>query len=124
MRDGTFKWSVNTGNVESTAALMGNNIVVTSTTGTIYVLNKYSGVEVWSYMPGYYLFNSPMTSPIVYGNEIIAGDNNGNMYGLDFTRKVGAPSVYLYYVAAIIAVIFAGLIALRVLMGRRRKKGE
>ena len=124
MRDGTLKWSVNTGNVESTAALMGDNIVVTSNTGTVYVLNKYSGKEVWSYMPGYYLFNSPLTSPIVYGDDILAGDNNGNMYAMDFSRKVGAPSMYLYYVAAIVIVIFAGLIALRVLMGRRRKKGE
>jgi outer membrane protein assembly factor BamB len=51
MRDGTLKWFVNTGNVESTAALMGDNIVVTSNTGTVYVLNKYSDKEVWSYMP-------------------------------------------------------------------------
>ena len=50
MRDGTLKWSVNTGNVESTAALMGENIVVTSNTGTVYVLNKYSGKEVELYV--------------------------------------------------------------------------
>jgi formylmethanofuran dehydrogenase subunit D len=30
---------------------MGDNIVVTSNTGTVYVLNKYSDKEVWSYMP-------------------------------------------------------------------------
>ena len=124
MRDGTLKWFVNTGNVESTAALMGDNIVVTSNTGTVYVLNKYSDKEVWSYMPWYYLFNSPLTSPIVYGDDILAGDNNGNMYAMDFSRKVGAPSMYLYYVAAIIIVIFAGLIALIMLIGRRRKKGK
>ncbi len=124
MRDGTLKWSVNTGKVESTAALMGDNIVVTSNSGTVYVLNKFSGKEEWSYMPGYYLFNSPLSSPIVYGDDILVGDNNGNMYSLDFSRKTGAPSMYLYYVAAIVIVIVGGLIALRVLMGRRKKKRE
>ena len=125
MSDGKLKWSVNTGNVESTPALMGDNIVVTSTSGTVYVLNKFSGKEVWSFMPGYYLFNSPLSSPVVYGDDILAGDDNGNMYSMDFSRKAGAPSMYLYYVAAIVIVIIGGLIAFRVLMGRRkRRKGN
>ena len=87
MRDGTLKWSVNTGDIESTPALMGDNIVVTSTSGTVYVLNKFSGKEEWSYMPGYYIFNSPLSSPIVYGDDILVGDNNGNMYSLDFSKN-------------------------------------
>jgi outer membrane protein assembly factor BamB len=124
MRDGTLKWSVNTGNVESTAALMGDNVVVTSTSGTVYVLNKFSGKEEWSYMPGYYIFNSPLSSPIVYGDDILAGDNNGNMYSLDFSRKTGPVSNYLYYVAAIVIVIIGGLIGVRALRNRRKKKGN
>jgi outer membrane protein assembly factor BamB len=122
MRDGTLKWSVKTGNVESTAALMGDNIVVTSQSGTVYVLNKFSGKEQWSYMPGYYIFNSPLTSPIVYGDDIFAGDKNGNMYSMDFSRKVGAPSIYLYYLAAIAIIIIGGLLTLRVLRNRRKRK--
>ena len=121
MRDGTLKWSVNTGNVESTAALMGDNIVIASNTGTVYVLNKFSGKEEWSYMPGYYIFNSPLSSPIVYGDEILVGDNNGNLFSLDFSRKSGPISSYLYYVAAIVVVIIVGLIGIRMFRNRRRK---
>jgi outer membrane protein assembly factor BamB len=124
MRDGTLKWTFNTGNVKSTPALMGDNIVVTSDSGTVYVLNKFSGKEDWSYMPGYYLFNSPLSSPIVYGDDILVGDNNGNMYSLDFSKKAGPTSVYVYYVAAIAIIIIGGLILLRVLRRRRRKGDE
>ena len=101
---------------------MGDNIVVTSDSGTIYVLNKFSGKEEWSYMPGYYLFNSPLSSPIVYGDDIFVGDNNGNMYALDFSRKTGPVSNYLYYMVAIVVVIIGGLLAVRVLRNRRKGK--
>ena len=73
-------------------------------------------------MPGYYLFNSPLSSPILYGDDILVGDNNGNMYSLDFSRKTGPVSTNLYYVAAIVVVIIGGLIALRVLRNRRKRK--
>lgn len=121
MRDGKLKWSIDTGKVESTAALMGDNIVVTSNSGTVHVLNKFSGKEEWSYMPGYYLFNSPLSSPIAYGNDILVGDNNGDLYSLDFSRKTGPVSNYLYYVAAIVVVIIVGLIGIRMFRNKRRK---
>jgi len=73
-------------------------------------------------MPGYYLFNSPLSSPVVYGDDIFMGDNNGNMYSIDFSRKNSPVSPYLYYLAAIVIVIIGGLIALRVV--RRRRKGK
>ena len=73
-------------------------------------------------MPGYYLFNSPLSSPIVYGDDILAGDANGNMYSMDFSRKTGPVTPYVYYIAAIVIVIIGGLVAFRVL--RKRRKGE
>ena len=73
-------------------------------------------------MPGYYLFNSPLSSPIVYGDDIFAGDDNGNMYAMDFSRKSGPVTQYLYYVVAIVIVIIGGLVAFREI--RNRRKGE
>ena len=102
--------------------LWGTILLSHQTSGTVYVFNKFSGKEEWSYMPGYYLFNSPLSSPIVYGDDIFVGDDNGNMYSLDFSRKTGPVSPYLYYVAAIVVVIIGGLVAVRVL--RKRRKGK
>ena len=122
MRDGTLKWSVNTGNVESTPALKGDDIVVGSDSGTVYFLNKFSGTQDWSYSPGYYLFNSPFSSPIVYGNEILVGAGDGSMYALDFDKKEGPISVYLYYVSAIVIVVLVALLGVRTVRGRQKKK--
>ena len=122
MRNGQLKWTVNTGNVDSTPALLGNDIVVGSDSGTVYVLNKFSGVQDWSYSPGYYLFNSPFSTPVIYGNNILVGAEDGSMYALDFDKKAGPTSVYLYYVSAIVIVILVALVAFRSIRGRRKKE--
>ena len=125
MRDGTFKWSDNVGNVQSTPAMMGDQIVVASSSGTVHILNKFSGSENWSYSPGYYVFNSPFTSsPVVYGDDIYIGGNDGYMYALDNEKTSGPTSPFLYYIAGIIIIIIVALIALRMIMRRRRKKPE
>jgi eukaryotic-like serine/threonine-protein kinase len=91
----------------------------------VYILNKFSGNEEWSYSPGYYLFNAPFTSsPAVYGDDIYIGSGDGHMYALDDAKKAGPTSPYLYYIVAIIAIIIVALIALRVVRGRRKKKEE
>jgi outer membrane protein assembly factor BamB len=101
---------------------MGDDIVVGSDSGTVYVLNKYSGKEDWSYAPGYYLFNSAFSTPIVYGDSIFVGAADGSMYALNYDKKSGPTSVYLYYVSAIVIVIIVGLVAFRAVRGRRNKK--
>ena len=89
---------------------MGDNIVVTSDSGTVYVLNKFSGKEDWSYAPGYYLFNAPFTSsPAVYGDDIYVGGGDGYMYALDDEKKAGPTSAELYYIVGIVAVIIVVL---------------
>jgi outer membrane protein assembly factor BamB len=124
MRDGKLKWSVNVGNVEATPSLMGDYVVVTSTSGTVYVLNKFSGKEEWSYSPGYYLFNTPLTSSAVYGDDIYVSSNDGYIYALDNEKKAGPTSEYLYYIVGIVAGIIVILIAIKVISGRRNKKNQ
>jgi len=43
------------------------------------------------------------------------------LFSLDFSRKSGPISSYLYYVAAIVVVIIVGLIGIRMFRNRRRK---
>ena len=58
IRDGTVKWSHNTGDkVRSTSALKDNLIAFASDNGYLYVLNKYTGIEEFTYNPGTILFN-------------------------------------------------------------------
>lgn len=85
------------------------------------MLNKYSGKEDWAYSPGYYLFNTQITSsPAVYGDDIYVGASDGYIYALDSEKKSGPTSQYLYYIIGIIVLIILALMALR-LIARRRK---
>jgi outer membrane protein assembly factor BamB len=125
-RDGAFKWSYKTGGaIKSTAALMDNKIVFGSNDGTVYVVNKYSGKEEWSYSPGYYLFNSPITSsPAVYGKTVYAGSTDGYLYALNTDKEQGPSSIFTYYTWGAVIVVIVGLLGLRSVLNRRKNKKE
>jgi outer membrane protein assembly factor BamB len=95
-------------------------IAVGSDDGTLYILNKYSGREEWSYSPGYYLFSSPVSSsPVVYGKTVYFATENGYIYALDSKKKEGPTSVFAYYIIAVVLVIAGAVIGLRKVAGRR-----
>jgi outer membrane protein assembly factor BamB len=123
-RNGTEKWVVEgLGAVKSTAALLDNKIVFGSDDGTVYILNKYTGKEEWTYNPGYYLMNAPFeSSPVVYGNMIYIGGNDGYLYALKNDKESGPISIFAYYIGGAIVVILALLVGLRAIRGRKKKE--
>ena len=88
IRDGTVKWSHRTGDkVQSTAALKDNLVAFGSNNGVLYVLNKYTGLEEFTYNPGTILFNSAITSsPVINGNSLFFGDDSGHVYSLNIEK--------------------------------------
>ena len=105
-RDGTVKWSHSTGSpVQSTAALKDNLVAFGSNNGCLYVLNKYTGIEEFTYNPGTILFNSAITSsPVINGNSLIFGDDGGNVYSLNINKYEVPSSMQLYYSIAIFII--------------------
>lgn len=106
-RDGTVKWSFHTGDkVQSTAALKDNLLAFGCSNGIFYVLNKYTGAEVFTYNPGTILFNSHITSSaVIYGNSLLFGDDSGYLYSLNIEKHEVPGSVQMYYSIAVLAVI-------------------
>ena len=112
IRDGTVKWSHSTSSpVRSTAALKENQVVFGSNDGSAHVLNKYSGIEDFSYNPGCMLFNSPVTSsPAINGNSLFISGNDGYLYSLNIEKNEAPASVFLYYTLAILAILLVVII--------------
>jgi len=76
----------------------------------------------WTYEPGYYLFNAPIrSSPASYGNMTYFGSNDGYLYAVNIEKQNSPTSIWAYYVVAIVVIIFAVIIALRILRNRFRK---
>lgn len=116
IRDGTLKWSHSVGDkVQSTPAIKDNLIVFTSNNGNAYVLNKYTGLEEFSYNPGTILFNSPITSsPVINGNSLFVAGNDGYLYSLNIDKHEVPTSVFLYYsLAILIAVLIVVIVVIR-----------
>ena len=88
----------------------------------MYVVNKFSGTVDWTYEPGYYLFNAPIrSSPASYGNMTYFGSNDGYLYAVNIEKQNSPTSIWAYYVVAIVVIIFAVIIALRILRNRFKK---
>ena len=122
IRDGTFKWGYSTGDkVRSTAALKDNMIGFGSANGNFYVLNKYTGDEVFTYNPGTVLFNSAITSSaVINGNTLLFGDDAGYLYSLNIEKHEVPGSVQLYYsLAVLIVVIIVAAVVIRKVRGRK-----
>ena len=122
VRDGTIKWSHSTGNkVHSTAALKDNLLAFGSDNGVLYVLNKYTGAEEFTYNPGTVLFNSAITSsPVINGNSLFFGDDSGNVYSLNINKYEVPGSTQMYYsIAVLILVIIVVIVVVLKVKGRK-----
>ena len=104
--DGTIKWSHAVGDaVRSTPALSENNLAFASNNGYGYVLNKYTGEEIFTYNPGTILFSDEITlSPVIYGNSLFFAGHDGYLYSLNLEKHEVPASIWLYIVLAIIIV--------------------
>ena len=121
-RDGTVKWSHSTGSpVRSTSALKDNLIAFGSNNGYLYVLNKYTGIEEFTYNPGTILFNSPISpSPVINGNSLIFADDGGNVYSLDIDKHEVPASMQMYYsIGVLIAVLIFVAVVIKIFKGRK-----
>ena len=107
IRDGTVKWSHPTGDkVQSTPALKGNLVSFGSNNGYLYVLNKYTGMEEFSYNPGTVLFNSKITSsPVINGNSLFFGDDSGYLYSLNINKHEVPWSVQMFYSIGVLVIL-------------------
>ena len=122
VRDGTIKWSHSAGDkVRSTAALKDKLLAFGSNNGVLYVLNKYTGAEEFTYNPGTVLFNSAITSsPVINGNSLFFGDDSGNMYSLNVNKYEVPGSTQMYYsIAVLIIVLVVAIVAVVKIKGRK-----
>lgn len=116
IRDGTVKWSHSVGDkVQSTAALKDDLIAFGSNNGNLYVLNKYTGLEEFTYNPGTILFNSAITSsPVINGNSLFFGDDAGYLYSLNINKHEVPGSTQMYYsIAVLLVVIVLAIVVIR-----------
>lgn len=122
IRDGTVKWSHPVGDkIRSTTALKDNLIAFASNNGNLYVLNKYTGIEEFSYNPGTILFNSAITSsPVINGNSLFFGDDAGYLYSLNIDKHEVPGSNQMYYsIAILIIVIILAIVVIRKLKNKK-----
>ena len=122
VRDGTVKWSHSVGDkVRTTAALKDNLVAFGSNNGYLYVLNKYTGEEEFTYNPGTVLFNSAITSsPVINGNSLFFGDDSGHVYSLNIDKYEVPGSTQMYYsIAVLIIVIIVAIVVVRKIKGRK-----
>lgn len=121
-RDGTVKWSHPAGDkVRSTAALKDNLVCFGSSNGNFYVLNKYTGLEEFTYNPGTVLFNSAITSSaVINGNSLFFADHSGQLYSLNVDKYEVPSSLQLFYsIAVLIIVIAVVIVAVKKIRGRK-----
>lgn len=121
-RDGTIKWSHSIGSpIQSTAALKDNLIAFGSNNGYLYVLNKYTGLEEFTYNPGTILFNSPITSsPVINGNSLIFADDSGNAYSLNINKYEVPASMQMYYsIGVLIIILVLAIVVVKKVKGRK-----
>lgn len=122
VRDGTVKWSHSVGDkVRTTAALKDNLVAFGSNNGYLYVLNKYTGEEEFTYNPGTLLFNSAITSsPVINGNSLFFGDDSGHVYSLNIDKYEVPGSTQMYYsIAVLIIVLIIAVVVIRKIKGRK-----
>jgi len=122
IRDGTFKWAYKTGgDIRSTPGIYNDKVVFGSHDGTVYILNKYTGNSEFSYNPGAYIFNTPISSsPVIYGQNIFFAGEDGYLYSFD-GEKLNTPiSIFMYYTGIILILALAVIIALVTIIRKRK----
>lgn len=90
-RDGTVKWTVKVGDkIKSTPSLLNDTVVFTDIAGNLHFLNKYTGEENWTYIPGRVILNEKTSSSAaIYGNNVIFSTEEGNTYIANYNKKTG-----------------------------------
>lgn len=122
LRDGTIKWSHSVGDkLRSTPALKDNMVAFGANNGYLYVLNKYTGAEKFTYNPGTVLFNSAITSScVINGNSLFFGDDSGHVYSLNIEKSEVPGSTQMYYsIAVLIIVIIVAVVLVRMVKNRK-----
>ena len=86
-------------------------------------MNKYTGAKNFSFNPGYYVFNSPITaSPVIYGDSLFISGHDGYLYALNDQKLESPGSIFLYYVFAIIIVLLIALyLVIRFIKNNKKK---
>jgi eukaryotic-like serine/threonine-protein kinase len=84
---GATDWSFNTGNTNSTSAVVSNDVVYFGTgKGNIYAVNATTGAQKWVAATGAAVSSSPALS--LGSNMILAGSNDHYLYALNATSGV------------------------------------
>ena len=85
------------------------------------MLNKYTGLEEFTYNPGTVLFNSAITSsPVINGNSLFFGDDSGYLYSLNINKSEVPGSVQMFYsIAVLIIVIIVAVVLVKKFKGRK-----
>ena len=98
-----------------------NLVAFGSNNGVLYVLNKYTGAEEFTYNPGTVLFNSEITSsPVINGNSLLFGDDSGNLYSFNINKYEVPGSTQMYYsIAVLIIVIIVAIFVVKKVRGRK-----
>ena len=79
--DGSVKWSKEVpGKIWSTPAYGEGLVVFTCTNGSVYALDSGTGTEKWEYAG-----NSKVASPVIYGNTVYVGSNDGYFRAFNLT---------------------------------------
>ena len=93
-----------------------------SNNGYLYVLNKYTGAEEFTYNPGTILFNSAITSsPVINGNSLIFGDDSGQVYSLNIEKYEVPGSMQLFMSLGVLVVLIVVVVVVVVKFRGRNK---
>ena len=123
MRDGLKKWNKTIASeVNSTPSIFGNNIAVSTTSGSVEIFNKFTGEGTWSFNPGYLPnVSGSMMSPVTSGGSLFVAADDGNVYSIDTDEKAAPLSPYTaYYVVAIVVIIAAAAVIRKVMKGKKQ----
>ena len=84
-------------------------------------MNKYTGQKEFTYNPGTVLFNSAITSsPVIYGNSLVFGDDSGNLYSLNIEKNEVPGSFQMYCALAVLIIVLIVLfVAVRKIRGKK-----
>ncbi|MFB6283850.1 MAG: PQQ-binding-like beta-propeller repeat protein [Halobacteria archaeon] len=76
----SLNWSYDTGaSVNSSPAVMGDNVYVGSSTGKLYKLDSDNGTEIWNFSTG----DDVNSSPVVKDGTVYFGSNDDKLYAVD-----------------------------------------
>ena len=86
-KTGATAWTFNTGNLNTTSAVVNNGVVYFGTgRGNVYAVNATTGTQIWTFATGAAVSSSPALS--LGSNMILVGSNDHYLYALNATSGV------------------------------------